>query len=61
MRGWRYKLIYTHQGHTQDFRLVFVGGGALEQARSPESESKSEGEKLDLQANPICLNDCESD
>jgi hypothetical protein len=38
------------------------GGGASEQAQSPESESKSEGEELDLQDNLLkSLNNFESD
>ena len=40
--------------------IFFSWGGGLS---SPESESKSKVEMLDLQANPVAdsLNDCESD
>ena len=56
-------MIYNHQGRIQEFRLGVGWGRASEQARSPESKSKSEGEELDLQANPVenSLNDCEID
>ena len=60
MGQWGLKLIYNPQRRIQE---ILFGRGPSEQACSPESESKCEGEELGLLIKSIedNLNDCESD